>query len=71
MTTRYAIGYAYSTSPRAKELGYYDTGCYYLQGMTLQEDGEWSTPFVVPGTEGEACPTREPHLDALLREFQS
>lgn len=72
MRTRYSIAYAYPTSQRASELGFAKTGCYYLEGITKREDGSWSAPFVVPGTEGEACASESGRavLHKLLCEHQ-
>lgn len=52
MKLRKAIAYAYPTSPHAKELGHYQTGCYYVTQSILREDGTWSPPHIAQGGEG-------------------
>ena len=67
---RYKIAYAYPSSANATKLGMGETGAYYLQGQTKLENDEWSIPFIVPGTEGEASTNKhDPDLLQLLKEW--
>jgi len=69
-TYHYSIGYAYATSPFAEQLGFGKTGCYYLQGKRQLEDGSWTPPYIVPGSEGEACEKCERYLLDLEDEYK-
>ena len=64
MKTRKSIAYAYATSPRAIELGFENTGCYYIEYITTNEDSvNISADKQVGGFE-----TREPDLLASFNE---
>ena len=67
--TRARLAYAYPSSTRAGELGHAKTGCHYVAGETLREDGSWSASYVWSGTEGGAAPTVTDELRQLLRQL--
>lgn len=51
MKTYKSIAYAYATSPMAKELGFYDDGCFYIQQRSMNEAGDWNT-YAAHNAEG-------------------
>lgn len=64
---RKAIAYAYPTSAHAKELGCYQTGCYYVSQSILREDGTWSPPYIAQGHDAFQD-RNDPDLLALFDE---
>ena len=67
MKLRKSIAYAYPTSNRAKELGHYATGCYYVAQSVLREDGTWSPEYVAQGHDA-FTDRNDPDLLALFAE---
>lgn len=65
-----SIAYAYPTSPMAKELGFYDDGCFYIQHRLMNIEGsDQCKTFAAHNAEGFLKATN-PDLIALFKETE-
>lgn len=69
MKTYKQIAYAFPTSHNAEYLGFYKTGCYYIEQTYHNIEGSGqSNSFIAHGSEG-FTDKHDPDLIALLSEY--
>ena len=60
-----SIAYAYGSSQRAKDLGFYQTGCFFIQQRSKNEAGQWNT-YATHNAEGFSNPADNDLISMFL-----
>jgi len=70
MTLTKSISFSFPTSPNAKTLGFYDTGCWHVEqtALNIEDSGQCKT-YLPHDAEGFTSPN-DPDLIALFHEYE-